>query len=348
MVASLPSFHIFCLFHSKLSIISPYHHRRQMHDPYFYFALIIFSFSLLSFIFTAFSVYKKLSERKGTTRHSDTNTDLTSTVNHSVSVAAGDRVRQPDEADPSHSLLLEVLPSSDSMKWTSVLDEKGCVDSNRDSTDEGQTGKKKKRKTKKKKSNSLTENGSEGLRANSGSDTGLRLESVCLYPFTSSSSPMQRKIKHQYDELVKCHESKKLTLPQVVQFASSLVDARNELQHKADTIQRKFVITKALLFKADRSSFDRLRQQIYKLELEQKRLEEDAFVYNWLQEQLKLSPAYKKMLEVGTNMEKEKSCEHVDNVENEFSDISFEELLAQEKKDSSFWQKAAKSRQCSS
>ncbi|KAK4269255.1 hypothetical protein QN277_022440 [Acacia crassicarpa] len=349
MVSPLPSSHIFCLFHSKPSIIPPYHyhHRRQMHDPYFFFALIIFSFSLLSFIFTAFSVYKKLSKRKGTTRNSDSNSDPTSTVNHSVSAAAGDRVRQPDETDPTHSLLLEVLPS-DSMKWTSVLDEKVCDDSNRDSTDEGQTGKKKKRKAKKKKSNSLTENGSEGLRANSGSDSGLRLESVCLYPFTSSSSPMQRKIKHQYDELVKCHESKKLTLPQVVQFANSLVDARNELQHKADTIQRKFVITKALLFKADRSSFDRLRQQIYKLELEQKRLEEDAFVYNWLQEQLKLSPAYKKMLEIGTCMEKEKSCEHVDNVENEFSDISFEELLAKEKKDSSFWQKAAKSRQCSS
>ncbi|GMQ08356.1 hypothetical protein CsSME_00052115 [Camellia sinensis var. sinensis] len=64
----------------------------------------------------------------------------------------------------------------------------------------------------------------------------------------------------------------------------------------SDVIQRKFTITKALLFKADRSSFDRFRQQIYKLELEQKRLEEDAFVYNWLQQQLKLSPAYKKVI----------------------------------------------------
>ena len=40
--------------------------------------------------------------------------------------------------------------------------------------------------------------------------------------------------------------------------------------------------------------------QIYKLELEQKRLEEDAFVYNWLQQQLKLSPAYKKVMLVLT------------------------------------------------
>ncbi|KAG4972498.1 hypothetical protein JHK82_038168 [Glycine max] len=203
--------------------------------------------------------------------------------------------------------------------------------------------------------------------ANSGS--GLRLESTCQYPFTSSSSVMQRKIKQQYDDLVKCNHLKKLTLPQVVQFANSLIDARNELQHKADVIQRKFVITKALLCKADRSSFDRLHQQIYKLELEQKRLEEDAFVYNSLQQQLKLSPAYQKeiflvltnifydtyanylnlstkMLELGACMEKEKSSELGEN-RDEFAEITFEELLAQEKKDS-FWQRNGKSRLSSS
>ncbi|XP_054790263.1 uncharacterized protein LOC129295739 isoform X1 [Prosopis cineraria] len=335
MAASSPSSHIFPFFHSKPSIIPPCHHP-QMHDSSFCFVLLICSASLLSFIFAAFSVYKKLlrTEPKGTTQNSDTNCEPASSGKHSA-LEAVDRVRQPDEINPTHSLLLEVLPS-DSTKWTSVLDDKGYDDPNRDLTDESQTGKKKKRKAKKKKVNSMAEDGGDGLRANSGSDSGVRSESVCLYPFTSSSSPMQRKIKQQYDELVKCHESKKLTLPQVVQFANSLVDARNELQHKADTIQRKFVITKALLFKADRSSFDRLRQQIYKLELEQKRLEEDAFVYNWLQEQLKLSPAYKKMLEVGACMEKAKSCELEENEDNEFSDISFEELLAQEKKDS-FW-----------
>ncbi|THG11327.1 hypothetical protein TEA_004290 [Camellia sinensis var. sinensis] len=114
----------------------------------------------------------------------------------------------------------------------------------------------------------------------------------------------------------------------------------------SDVIQRKFTITKALLFKADRSSFDRFRQQIYKLELEQKRLEEDAFVYNWLQQQLKLSPAYKKMLEIGACMEmKAKSHEMTESTDAEFTDISFEELLAQEKKDS-FWQKNGKPRSC--
>ncbi|WJX92082.1 hypothetical protein P8452_73772 [Trifolium repens] len=67
--------------------------------------------------------------------------------------------------------------------------------------------------------------------------------------------------------------------------------------------------------------------KIYKLELEQKRLEEDAFVYNWLQQQLKLSPAYNKMLEIGVSMEKEKSCKMGEIRDDELCDISFEELL---------------------
>ncbi|KAK6148715.1 hypothetical protein DH2020_016240 [Rehmannia glutinosa] len=133
---------------------------------------------------------------------------------------------------------------------------------------------------------------------------------------------------------------------QIGQFVNCLVEARNELQNKSEVIKRRFTITKALLFKADRSSFDRLRQQIYKLELEQKRLEEDAFVYNWLQEQLKVSPAYKKMLEIGACMEmKAKSSNLVESTDSDFSDISFEELLAQEKKDA-FWQRNGKLKPC--
>ncbi|OVA01303.1 hypothetical protein BVC80_8793g13 [Macleaya cordata] len=135
-------------------------------------------------------------------------------------------------------------------------------------------------------------------------------------------------------------------LIKVGQFANCLVEARNDLQHKSEIIQRKFTITKALLFKADRSSFDRLCQQIYKLEAEQKRLEEDAVVYNRLQQQLKLSPAYKKMLEIGARVEFEASSGHlVDNTDTEIADISFEEFLAQEKKDS-FWQRNRKLRSC--
>ncbi|KAL4295122.1 hypothetical protein HN51_046004 [Arachis hypogaea] len=44
------------------------------------------------------------------------------------------------------------------------------------------------------------------------------------------------------------------------------------------------------------------------------------------------------MLEIGSCMDNAKSRELIENRDDEFADISFEELLAQEKKDS-FWQK---------
>ncbi|KAG1335418.1 putative Chaperone protein DnaK [Cocos nucifera] len=163
-----------------------------------------------------------------------------------------------------------------------------------------------------------------------------------IYPFSSFASATQRKIKVQYDQLVKSNQAKALTVAQVGQFINCLIEARNELQHKSDIIQRSFKIKKALLVKADRSSFDRLAQQIYKLEAEHKRLEEDAAVYNLLQEQLKLSPAYNKMLEISSNVEL-KATSDQETEARELPDISFEELLAQEKKDS-FWQKNGKLR----
>ncbi|CAJ2663644.1 unnamed protein product [Trifolium pratense] len=245
---------------------------------------------------------------------------------------------QPIEDDPTPILVSDTPPQFPDEDDPNPTLESGQAELKKKNT----------RKTKKNKMMTMTTNSEDEIdddksvemnREILGLDT--RPESVRLDPFTSSSSAMQKKIKPQYDE------SKKLSLSQVVQFANSLVDARSELQHKADATQRKFVITNALLCKADRSSFDRLRQQIYKLELEQKQLEEDAFVYNWLQQQLKLSPAYNKMLELGVSMEKEKSCKMGELRDDEVCDISFEELLAQEKKDT-FWQRNGKSRLCSS
>ncbi|XP_019448211.1 PREDICTED: uncharacterized protein LOC109351256 [Lupinus angustifolius] len=294
-----------------------------------YLPIFFFLFFFLFLLFASFSLFKKrfFKNANGLTQN-----PKTIDSSHSPS--------RPGENDDTHftsSVLLEVLPS-DSSKWVTLFD-----DPNSASSGSGENySKKKRKKANKKKRMNL---GSEE-RENSGLDYGFRFEPGCFYPFTSSSSAMQRRIKQQYDELVRCNESKKLTLPQVVEFANSLVGVRNELQHKAAVIQRRFVITKALLCKADRSTFDRLRQQIYKLELEQKRLEEDAFVYNSLQQQLKLSPAYQQMLEIGACMEKAKSCEPEEKLDDEFDDISFEELLAQEKKDS-FWQKNGKSRICS-
>lgn len=113
--------------------------------------------------------------------------------------------------------------------------------------------------------------------------------------------------------------------------------------------------------------------QMYRLEAEQKRLDEDLLVYNRLQEQLKHSPAFKKvcvvnlhffttpslnfttymwlisssaayqiivifkMFEVASQMESQADSRLSDEYsDSEISDISFEEFLAQEKKDS-FW-----------
>ncbi|KAJ6842303.1 uncharacterized protein M6B38_302915 [Iris pallida] len=168
-------------------------------------------------------------------------------------------------------------------------------------------------------------------------------ECASLFPFSSFASATQRRIKVQYDELVRSNQARKLTMAQVGQFVNCLVEARNELQHKSDILKRSFKIKKALLFKADRSSFDRLSQQIYKLETEHKRLEQDAAVYNLIQDQLKLSPAYKKMLEVSASMELKGPPDQTMDQAMEFSDISFEELLAQEKKDS-FWQRNGRPR----
>ncbi|XP_030526191.1 uncharacterized protein LOC115737917 [Rhodamnia argentea] len=310
------------------------------HDRFMFSLLYsaFFTLSLLSFFFVSFSLFKKLHE---------TRTESPKQDDPSTPISENDEAREPDpDPDPTqltHSLLLEILPS-DSASLCSDADE--SVSGSEHCPGPTQIGKRKKKRAKKKSKRSDAKVAEEEReeKSDSGRPISEKPELICLYPFTSSGSATQRRIKQHYDELVKCHESKGLTLAQVSQFANCLVEARSELQHKSEVIQRRFTIAKALLFKADRSSFDRLRQQIYKLELEQKRLEEDAFVYNWLQQQLKLSPAYKKMLEVGACMElKAKSGELMEAEDSDVPDISFEELLAQEKKDS-FWQKTKKSK----
>ncbi|CDO97917.1 unnamed protein product [Coffea canephora] len=255
------------------------------------------------------------------------------------------------------SILRGLLPP-DSPKWDepfkdegpdnkngSVLDGGRVGDEDEEEEEEEETKKKRKKRAKKKRPDPSSACGGAG--EHDRKKDNKKEELVCLYPFTTSSSAVQRKLKQNYDQLAKSHESNALTLAQVGQFVNCLVEAKKELKHRSEVIQRKFTITKALLLKADRSSFDRLHQQIYKLELEQRRLEEDAVVYNWLQQQLKVSSAYKKLLEIGARMEAEdKHREQVERTDDEFADISFEELLAQEKKDA-FWQRNGKSRSCS-
>ncbi|CAL2245136.1 unnamed protein product [Prunus armeniaca] len=237
--------------------------------------IFFFTFSLFIFSFSVFKILRKTEQKQ------QTQNDLFE-LKRSLSETLG-KTHLTHENDPTHisnpphKLLVEILPS-DSPKWASLFvnreggdpDDAGSgLDVEKLGSGGDQRVKKKKRRAKKKSSSHLEEEEDDsGIhirdKENSGPGLGSRVheELVCFYPFTSSSSATQRKIKHQYDELMKCHESKKLTLAQVGQFANCLVEARNELQHKADVIQRKFTITKALLFKADRSSFDRLRQQV--------------------------------------------------------------------------------------
>ncbi|KAJ1685490.1 hypothetical protein LUZ63_016880 [Rhynchospora breviuscula] len=218
--------------------------------------------------------------------------------------------------------------------------------------------KRRKRGRKKKQEPILSESGDESkdtrttaeigdgeveILGSTGSEKGSAGTAYPLFPFTSVTSSLQKRIKSKYDEILKsANQSSALTVSQVSEFIDCLVEARNELQHRSGLIQRSFKIKKALLSTANKSSFDRLCHEVYKLEKEHKRLEADAAVYNLLQEQLKLSPAYKTLLQLSAKMEKEVQQEQTAD----FPDISFEELLAQEKKDS-FWQKNGKMRSIS-
>ncbi|KAL3824446.1 hypothetical protein ACJIZ3_020475 [Penstemon smallii] len=238
---------------------------------------------------------------------------------------------RPDPENVVRSLLLEILPPN-SPNWDTLLSKGEDFDDDRDEiTGSGQEEKKKKKKRAKKKKPGPNEE-----------ERKEKEELVSVYPFTNKPpSAMQRKIKQQYDQLVKSNASNGLTLAQTVkvgQFVHCLVEAKDELLQKCEVVKRKFTIAKALLHKADRSSFDRVRQQIYKLELEKQRLEEDVSVYNLLQKQLKCCPGYKRMMEIGEMDFEVKPSNPVEDTDDDFGDISFEELLEQEKKDA-FWQK---------
>lgn len=154
-----------------------------MHYPIFLFFLFS-SLSFLSLTLLSFSLYKRFFK---TPKHH--NPDKTLSADHSPPRVSGEG-QKPDPHNPTHLRLLEVLPSDP------------------DSVSEQRENKKKRKKAKKNKK------GSEE-RGNTGLD---RIESVCFYPFTSSGSALQRKIKQQYDELVKSNHSNNLKLPQVFYF----------------------------------------------------------------------------------------------------------------------------------
>lgn len=160
-----------------------------------HYPILFFLFASLSLTFLSFSLYKRFSK---TPKHVLTH--------HNPETVTPAGPFRPDPNSPTHlarSVLLEALPP-DSAKWASLFGDP-------DGTGEEQRAKRRKRKKAKK----IMDSSGAEEREKTGSDSGFGFESGCLYPFTSSSSAMQRKIKQQYDELVKSNESKKLTLPQV-------------------------------------------------------------------------------------------------------------------------------------
>ena len=84
--------------------------------------------------------------------------------------------------------------------------------------DSGVEQREKKKKKKKRVKKNRAKGGEDGVEEKEKKKEKEKQELVCLYPFTSSSSATQRKIKQQYDQLVKCHGSKGLTLAQVFNF----------------------------------------------------------------------------------------------------------------------------------
>lgn len=188
----LPLFHLF--HHPNNNPFHCYPQPQMHHYPILF--LLFASLSLLSLTFLSFSLYKRFSK---TPKHALTH-------HNPETVGAADPLR-PDPHSPTQlaqSVLLEVLPT-DSAKWASLFGEP-----------EGTVGEQRaKRRKRKKAKNKIMDSSGAEEREKTGSDSAVGFESGCLYPFTSSSSAMQRKIKQQYDELVKSNESKKLTLTQV-------------------------------------------------------------------------------------------------------------------------------------
>ncbi|AQK90916.1 hypothetical protein ZEAMMB73_Zm00001d008858 [Zea mays] len=84
-----------------------------------------------------------------------------------------------------------------------------------------------------------------------------------------------------------------------------------------------------------RTSYDRLFEQVRRLETESDSLKKDAAIYNFVQERLQKSAPYKMIMELSA-------------MELEAQEISFEELLAREKEDTAFWQRNGKMRSVSS
>uniref|UniRef100_A0A0D3EKP4 Uncharacterized protein n=2 Tax=Oryza TaxID=4527 RepID=A0A0D3EKP4_9ORYZ len=162
------------------------------------------------------------------------------------------------------------------------------------------------------------------------------------FPLLLLCRATRRRITEVYDEMYQIVRAKRNDTGKVHEFINCLVDARNELLHKSEMVQRSCRIKKALLSNPcsrRANSYDRLCEQVHKLEAEHKRLKKDADIYNYIQEQLQMSESYKLLIELSALVEK---AEREDALAAEAAEMTFEELLAQEKSDAAFWQRHRK------
>lgn len=133
-------------------------------------------------------------------------------------ISAETDIRKTSGSDPDvllDSLLLEMLPS-DSPKWYQLLeDDEQIPELEEVSPGEEEEEQEEEKKKKRKKRGKKKRPGPNGGGGGEGEIKKEKQKLVCSYPFTTSCSATQKKIKQHYEQLVKSHESNGLTLAQV-------------------------------------------------------------------------------------------------------------------------------------
>lgn len=171
-----------------------------------FFFFLFLTFSVL--IFTLYAILKKISHINGGTKEEESIEIQSFPLNDDEKIAQKQKQEEGLGLDPDNlarSLLLEILPSS-SPKWETLFSKTEDFDDDPgEKSESGQEEKKRKKKRARKKKPPCPNE----------EEKKEKEELVCLYPFTKSSSATQRKIKQQYDQLVKSHGSNGLTLDQV-------------------------------------------------------------------------------------------------------------------------------------
>lgn len=185
--------------------------------------LIVFTLSLFSLSFIVFSLYyrKFFYARTKPKQQEKTENGIETPLLYSFQASdENDGKAQLGHGSKAtqltRSIVLEVLPS-DSARWAEFFAD-GGLDKSGSGLDGDEEEEKKKKRKKRAKKKRPDPNGEGGGGGGEEKKKDKMEELASLFPFTTSSSAIQRKIKNQYDQLVKSHESTGLTLVQVFVF----------------------------------------------------------------------------------------------------------------------------------